>query len=181
MERRELFRIIGAGAVAAELSLAQHNHGSQESKPYSPQFFSKEQIELLDQLCEIIIPADEQSPGAREAKVWEYIDIMAFYGGKSIQEPLVVGFKHVESEAERRFGKAFLRLDATEQDSIVAAMADKEKNREDVSGRFFGFLKSMTIAGYHYSEVGQEKFMGYKGNTAVRDFDGCNHPEHEVS
>lgn len=181
MERRELFKIIGAGAVAAELSFAQHNHGAQESKPYIPRFFSEEQVKLLDQLCEIIIPADEQSSGARGAKVWQYIDIMAFHAGKPIQEQLVAGLENVDSAAERQFGKTFLLLDPGGQDRIVAALAERENRREDADGRFFVVLKTMTIAGYHYSEAGQQEFMGSKGNTAVRDFAGCNHPEHELS
>ena len=37
-------------------------------------FFTRQELALVDELTEMIIPADEHSPGARAAKVAAYID-----------------------------------------------------------------------------------------------------------
>src|SRR5262245_26243011 len=37
-------------------------------------FFTPDEFAMVDELSELIIPADEHSPGARAAKVAEYID-----------------------------------------------------------------------------------------------------------
>src|SRR5258708_37252765 len=43
---------------------------------YKFRFFQAEQLETLDALTETIIPVDDHSPGAKAARVSEYIDIV---------------------------------------------------------------------------------------------------------
>jgi hypothetical protein len=45
-------------------------------------------------------------------------------------------------------------------------------------GTFFKTLKDMTIDGYYSSEIGLIQELGYKGNTFLAEFPGCQHPEH---
>lgn len=40
----------------------------------APLFFTKQEFALVDELTELIIPADDHSPGARAAQVAGYID-----------------------------------------------------------------------------------------------------------
>jgi hypothetical protein len=37
----------------------------------------------------------------------------------------------------------------------------------------------MTIDGYYTSEIGIKKELQYKGNTYLKEFKGCTHPEHQ--
>ncbi len=37
----------------------------------------------------------------------------------------------------------------------------------------------MTIDGYYTSAIGIHKELEYKGNTALAEFPGCTHPEHQ--
>jgi hypothetical protein len=180
MERRELFKIIAAGAVAAEAADAQHQHAAAvAAKPYTEKFFSSPQVRALDSLCDIIIPSDSLSPGAHEAGVWQYIDLITHYGTPQQKKELTRGLALVDRAARKRFQKSFAALDRPDQEAIVAAMAAKESDREDALGRFFIYLKRLTIEGYHYTEVGMKQFMRYRGNTAIPEFPGCTHPEHQ--
>ena len=61
--RRDLIRI-AAGAVAAAPLVGQS----------APAFFTPEEFRMVDELSEIIIPADDHSPGARAAKCASFID-----------------------------------------------------------------------------------------------------------
>src|SRR6267143_7194559 len=105
MERRELFRIIAATAAATQAS-AQHQHSSAspDLASYKPRFFSAAEYETLDRLCEIIIPADEQSPGAQQAQVRFFIDVMVRHSDPQNQQRWRAGLKAVEAAAQASFG-----------------------------------------------------------------------------
>src|SRR6266478_6815354 len=101
MERRELFKILAATATASQAS-AQHLHGAGPYlSSYKPRFFSTAEYETLDRLCEVIIPADEHSPGARQAQVRFFIDVMAHFSDPQSQQRWRAGLR----SEERRVGK----------------------------------------------------------------------------
>ena len=179
MERRELFKIL-AGATAVSKASAQHPHGAAapDLSSYQPRFFSTAEYATLDRLCEIIIPADEQSPGAQQAQVRFFIDVMIQHSDPQNQQRWRAGLKAMEEAAQASFGKPFLEGSAAQQDEIVARMANNEGAPTNELERFFGPLKRMTIDGYHLSDVGT-RGLGYKGDTSLAEFPGCTHPEHK--
>jgi hypothetical protein len=180
MERRTALKLIAAGVIAEQLDGA-HQHLvqiAQAPAAYKLQFFSPEQNALLDRLTDIIIPADDRSPGASAAKVSLFIDLMAANSRKDAQQQWLAGLKAVEEEASRRFGKPFLRCSAQQQDQLMTTMAANEGKPSTELERFFARLKSMTIDGYYTSEIGIHRELRYKGNTALAEFPGCTHPEH---
>src|SRR5437899_2291624 len=126
MERRELFKILAATAAASKAS-AQHQHAAAPNlSSYKPRFFSTAEYETLDRLCEIVIPADQQSPGARQAQVRFYIDVLVHYSDAQNQQRWRAGLKAVEEAAQAGFGKPFIEVNANHQDAIVARMAKNE-------------------------------------------------------
>ena len=179
MERRELFKILAATAAGSQAT-AQHQHGTAapDLASHKPRFFSASEYEALDRLCEVIIPADEQSPGARQAQVRFFIDVMVHFSDPQSQQRWRAGLKAVEDAAHASFGKRFVECGASQQDSIVARMALNEGAPSSELERFFGPLKRMTVEGYHISDVGARQGLGYKGDTSVAEFPGCTHPEH---
>lgn len=182
MERRAALKLIAGGVLAERLDAAQHHlvQIAQAPAAYKLQFFSAAQNELLDRLSDLIIPTDDHSPGAREAKVSFFIDLMVANSKKDAQGQWLAGLKAVEAEAQARFEKPFLQLDARQQDQIMATMAAHEGKPTTPLERFFARLKSMTIDGYYSSSIGIHKELQYKGNTALAEFPGCTHPEHKA-
>ena len=184
MERRELFKVLGATLVAAREGASQHDHGTSAVvgiEGYRPRFFSGSQYRAIDALAEIIIPADSQSPGAHSAGVHFYIDTVLHYAEPEMQKPWKNGLTAVDEWTQERFGKAFVDCSAGEKDQVVAAMARQEKDPSTELERFFPILKQMTVEAYSLSEVGMTQHFGYRGNTAIREFPGCTHPEHQSS
>ncbi len=181
MERRTALKLIAAGVIAERLDAAQHHlvQIAQAPSSYKLQFFTPAQNELLDRLTEIIIPADDHSPGAHAAQVSYFIDLMAANSRKEVQEQWIAGLKAVDTEAQRRFQKPFLKCTAQEHDQIVATMAAAEEKPSTQIDHFFVRLKLMTIDGYYSSAIGIHQDLGYKGNTALTEFPGCTHPEHQ--
>jgi hypothetical protein len=180
MERRELFKILAAGAVATPNSLAQHQHGASpfSAANYQPRFLSPGEYATADRLCDIIVPSDEQSPGAHAAGVAYYIDTVLHYGDAALQKVWRDGFAELEKAAQSRFSKPFLACARPDQEEIVATMARNEANPETALEKFFVTLKRMTVEAYTLSEVGMREFIGYKGDTVLAEFPGCTHPQH---
>jgi len=180
LERRELFKILAATAAAP--ASGQHPQGAEalDLPSYRPRFFSAAEYEMLDRLCEIIIPTDAQSPGAHQAQVRYFIDVMVRFSDQQNQERWRQGLKAVDGAAQASFGKAFVKCSGKQQDAIVARMAQNEGAPTNELERFFAPLKRLTVDGYHLSDVGARQGLGYKGDINLAEFPGCNHPEHKT-
>jgi gluconate 2-dehydrogenase gamma chain len=193
VERRTALKVIAGSAVARPFEAAQHHlaNVAGELAPYKLQFFSPAQNDLLNRLTDMIIPTDDHSPGARDARVSLFIDLMVFNSKPGVQDQWVAGLKAVEGEAQTRFQKPFLKCDAQQQDQIMTHMATNEASlisEMEIATRkpateldhFFVKLKSMTIEGYYTSAIGIHKDLQYQGNAVLAEFTGCTHPEHQA-
>src|SRR5438270_8840485 len=83
MDRRQALHVL-AGTVAGSVSLPVLSQGATGHQPTldgrEPEtatrrnFFHRDELQVIDVLSEIIIPADSHSPGARAAQVPAFID-----------------------------------------------------------------------------------------------------------
>jgi hypothetical protein len=127
-------------------------------------------------LADIIIPADESSPSASAVGVVEFIDewVSAPYPRHRRDRAIVLGgFKWLDEEAARRFGKAFAELRATEQHALCDEICDLSraaKAQRDAAG-FFAVYRDLTAGGFYSTPVGR-KDLGYIGNVPQARFDG---------
>ncbi len=162
----------------------QHAHGIVSIAPaqavaYTPQFFSQAQLDMVDRLTDIIIPTDDHSPGAHDAKVANFADVLLSESAENIRQAWASGLKLVDGEARKQFKRPFLELSRPEQEKIVAAMAAHEEKPSNDLEWFFARLKRMTIDGYYTSRVGIQEELKYQGSTPLSTFPGCDHPEHQ--
>ena len=180
MQRRTLLKLMIAGVVAERLQVAgqQLNALARAPAEYKLRFFSEGQNELLDRLTELIIPADDHSPGAHEAKVSLFIDLMVSHSDPGVQDQWTRGLSVVEKESQARFQKPFLECDAAQQDRIMQTMSGNENHPTTELEKFFAILKSRTIDGYYTSAIGIHQELQYKGHRPQAEFVGCTHPEH---
>lgn len=158
--------VLRAGALAAVSSMTAAPLSAFTLPADGPRALTRDQYALLDELTEILIPADEQSGGARAAGVAAYIDAMLaqeFEG--AVKESFVSGLALVETLARQRHGRGFLALSAPERDAIVGSMVAGESDPRTDEARFFVVLKQRTIRGYYTSRLGIHDELHYKGNT----------------
>jgi gluconate 2-dehydrogenase gamma chain len=180
VKRRTALQLVAAGVAAEQLGAAQHHLVTLAQAPasYKLQFFSPTQKETLDQLTEMILPADDHSPGAREAKVSLFIDLIIAHSSKEAQELWASGLRLVDAEAQKSFRRPFVQCEAAEQEQILAAMASGEAEPKTPLEQFFARLKLMTIDGYYTSAIGIHRELQYKGNAVLSEFPGCRHSDH---
>lgn len=185
--RREAVKSLGVIATLPVLGstvAAQHAaHGpAAQAKPTqtSPlKFFTAAENRALVELSERIIPADDNSPGAREAKVSEYIDLIASLGNEQVKAQWRDGVAAINKMSRDRFGKEFADASETEQVELLTAISKNERNPQTAEEKFFKLVKNATIDGYYTSEIGIKRELKYRGNTYLKEFTGCTHPEHQ--
>jgi hypothetical protein len=139
----------------------------------APKFFTVEEFRLADELTEMIIPADEHSPGARGAKVAEYIDrCLAESFEKEPPQLWRDGLRHIEEQSQSKHGMPFLNTTHAQRTELLTAMVSDEEEPKTVAGRFFRDLKRRTVQAYYTSDIGIHREMEYKGNTYLDEFAG---------
>lgn len=155
IHRRELIQIAAGSALPA----APRHFGDGALR-----FFTAAEDAVLDRLSDIILPTDDQSPGAHEAKVSRYIDLVAASSTDTLKQRWRDGVKSVEKLAQSRFGAAFGKLTRNQQETLMGAMAAHEGSPTTDAERFFEMLKPAVVDGYRFSEIGTRQYMRWKGN-----------------
>ena len=182
---------VGMGAVSSlpilnNLASAQaHQHHAAapkvaETVAKAPAFFNKQQYATITELASLIIPTDE-TPGAREAKVNEYIDLIVGESPFDLQKVFLDGLAWLDKASKDRHKKNFVNLSNAQQVGLLTEIS-KIKNpapNEATQAKFFKAIKDMTIDGFYTSKIGIEE-LGYVGNTVLDEFPGCTHPEHQA-
>jgi hypothetical protein len=175
MERRAVLKIVALTALSHKLNAlpgaAMSHMQAVPAVPtaYSLQFFSEEESRLLDQLMEMIIPADDHSPGAHEARTNLFADLMVATSDNAVKQQWRNGIRLMREEANR-----------SSLTEVLERAAAKEENPTSDMEHFFVLLKQMTVNGYYTSEIGIHKDMEYVGNAYLGAFPECTHPEHQV-
>jgi hypothetical protein len=166
----------------------EHEHEHSESAPapprsanYEPQFFSAHEYRTIDVLTELIIPRDE-TPGASEAGVSEFIDFMASHGEEELQ-PMRPGLLWLDNKARSDHGRNFLELPPGQQMALLKNISRKENTANDdaVGRRFFLLVRRYTVMGYYTSKVGLEE-LDFPGLRLYSQSPACPHkddPEHK--
>lgn len=164
LSRREVIALLSGAAAALQLPAAE---------PGAPLFFTRQEFALLDRLTEMIVPADEHSPGAHDAGVAAFIDkttAEAFLPEE--KENWRKGLALVNQLSDKMNQKTFLKASAQEQTATLQEMAKNEKHPQTPEEKFFGQLKQTTAFVYYSSKIGIHQEMEYKGNVLLPQFVG---------
>jgi Gluconate 2-dehydrogenase subunit 3 len=172
IDRRTVLQLIPASLLTSAPAAAADSHcdsttATNPAGPYQFQFFTTDEVNLFDTIAEAIIPADDHSPGAREAKVVEFADLMVSTSADYVRSDWRSGFQLLAAA-----------LQETDLSTWLERVSEQEENPQTVLEIFFRTLKQMTINGYYSSEIGIHQEMRYQGNAYVSSFPGCKHPEH---
>lgn len=177
---------VGVGAVASfpglsEAAWAQALAVRQQASAQPAtglRFFTAAEHTIVDTLSEIVIPADERSPGARAAKVADFIDYLLSGVDNDEQRVWREGLAALNRTTASRWKRAFVECTADQQTAVLTEIAAREKSPRSSLERFFVQLKERTIQGYYTSEIGIHEELRYKGNQFLDEFVGCTHSEH---
>jgi hypothetical protein len=122
--RRTALKALGATALLPWLSdegLAEF--AAVQAKKAAPRLkvLTPAQYKTVDALVEAIIPRDERSPGAREARVADYVDLLLGETDASLRKRWLAGLSALDAEAVARFQAPFVRL---KEEQATALLTD---------------------------------------------------------
>src|ERR1041385_8567028 len=140
MKRRELIRagvLAGAAAALPTRSKSQNASQAPELTPaqngvdaskdlaaagWRPLFLDEHQNETLIALSDLIIPATD-TPGAKEAQVNRYIDLVLAAETHETQRAFLNSLGYLDGESMRRYRAAFRYLPRQDQDDLLHSLA----------------------------------------------------------
>ena len=130
--------------------------------------FTAHEMATLTVLADIIIPKDEVSGSASDAKVPEFIEFIV-KDMPSHQTPMKGGLRWLDLYCMKKFEKAFINSSTEQQISVVDEIAYPKKAKPELSQgvKFFSLMRDLTATGFYSSEIGI-KDVGYAGNTPNR-------------
>jgi len=131
-------------------------------------FFDEHEMKTITVLSDIIIPKDDVSGSATDAKVPEFIEFIV----KDMphhQLPMRGGLKWLDLQCMKRFDKSFVDCNTAQQLEIVDEIAFPEKASPEMAQgvAFFNRMRDLTATGFFTSQIGV-KDLGYAGNSPTR-------------
>lgn len=169
--------VAGGGEFFSSWSKAAHNPGSKAPpdphnwSAYKPQFFSKADFQNLDAFTAILIPTDE-TPGAREACVAQFIDFVVNAAAEYAPEIQERWRKAMEWLRSQEFGKS----NSQQQVALIERISHGPGSAPGSAA--YKLIKEMTVHAFYTSRVGLIDVLEYKGLAYLTEFPGCTHPEH---
>jgi hypothetical protein len=172
MERREALKltaaILGGSVIGSQVFLS----GCSTPKERSD-LLLEDDVPLLDEISETILPDSEQSPGAKAAHIGEFMKTMVndCYN-KEEKAIFIKGLDIIDKGANTAHGEDFIDLSAEQRLEVLTKFdAEAKKSQDADQPHFFTMMKELTIWGYFTSELGATKALRY--NPIPRRFEGC--------
>lgn len=166
MQRREAIQLVsvllGGAIIGADAFLS-----GCKTTPRKEGLFSNEDIALLNDAGDTILPTTPDSPGAKAANVGEFMKVWVTdcYTPED-QDVFTKGLVALNDAANQKYSNDFVKLTADQKHGLLS---DMDKQTRGLKGddqkksplRYFIMLKQMTIMGYFTSEVGATKALRY--------------------
>ncbi len=134
------------------------------SAGWRPRTLTPEQNELVATIAELILPATD-TPGAREAGVNEFVDLLLTdWLDAQGRDGFLTGLAGFESACQAGTGRPFLELSHDEQMTVLVPLDEEAAELRQAARAagltevddppFFLTMKEWTLAGYYTSEIG---------------------------
>jgi hypothetical protein len=166
ISRRQAMIAAGLAALAAALPAAARAQAAKSAAPAAVgKFLTAREFAILDELAELIIPADAQSGGARAAKCALFID---------------AGLAESRDPAWRQSWKDDLaeiddlNSSAAERQKLMDRISKNERDPKEAGESAFGTIKWWVCEAYYTSKIGIHDELQYQGNVYIGEFIGTD-------
>ena len=169
MDRREAITQVGlllGGTIIGSSIFLEIGCKPSATKTAAGSFFKADQIAFLNEVGETILPATS-SPGAKAAKVGEFMDVMVrdCYT-KRDQGIFREGMDRLDDQCKKDQGKSFMECSPAQRTAFLTKMDAKQKaymkaKTAEQPSHYFRMIKELTLLGFFTSEVGATKALRY--------------------
>ena len=155
--------------------LVQHLQ-SENAAPYAPKFFTPHEWRTVRVLADMIIPKDDRSGSATDAKAPEFVDFML--AEKDTSEPTRVGMRGglawLDAEHRHRYGTDFLASSDAQRRAVLDDIAYPKKGKPEFAPgtAWFSRFRSSIGSAFFSSAMGWQD-LRYIGNVFNPNWNGC--------
>jgi hypothetical protein len=183
LSRRDAVKALGLlslGLVPAQVERASRAVAALEAMPEAaaapPAFFTAHEWQTVRLLADYVIPRDERSGSATDAKVPEFMDFLLADKEASPASRIAMrgGLAWLDNECRSRFAKTFVQCTDAERRQVLDDIAWPKKARPEMTHgvAFFSRFRDLTASGFFSSAMGW-KDVQYLGNVALPAWNGC--------
>jgi hypothetical protein len=135
-----------------------------EKQITSTTFFTPHEMATITILSDIIIPKDDVSGSATDAKVPDFIEYIVKDMPKH-QVPMRGGLRWLDMQCLTHYQNSFTECTKQQQLEMIDAIAYPKKAKPEMKPgvAFFNLMRNLTATGFYTSEIGV-KDVGYLGN-----------------
>lgn len=187
MDRRKSLKIIAGTALAGGAALAGCNPGEEKKTEVAAEpvfnldrnpeelkhekellamgrFFTDHEMATITVLADIIIPKDEISGSASDAKVPDFIEFIV-KDMPEHQTPLRGGLRWLDIQCFKQYDKSFVDCSEAQRIDMVDQIAYPKKAKPEMKAgvSFFSLMRNLTATGFYTSQIGVAD-IGYQGN-----------------
>jgi hypothetical protein len=148
--------------------------------------FTADNIQLLDEIGETIIPATSSSPGAKAAQIGNFMKVYVTDCYTPEQQAIFwQGINKVKKLSKNKYGSEFVKLTVAQKQNILSSLENESKNIKDTNrnkagkgdavqtgkenesntdnstAKFFPMIQNLVVFGYFTSKPGATKALRY--------------------
>ncbi len=166
MNRRDILKqstifagaALSAGTISAIFSSCETAESVADLKGSG---LSQAQLDLIADVAERIIPKSD-TPGAKDAKVHEFIDKQVALNFTDEESSMFAnGLELFDTRSSDEYGKSFVELTDSEKDNVLTAVVDDFKAITDDTPHIWPTIKGLVVTGFFTSEVGATEALVY--------------------
>jgi hypothetical protein len=150
-----------------------------DAAAWRPVLFDAREAEGLARLVDALIPRTA-TPGARDARVHEYIDLAVSVAPLDERKAFVDGFHWLDRRCRKTHGADLSTAEPADLVALLHTISDEQKDppKSLLPGTtFFGDLKRRTIFGYYTSLEGRVQELGLPEAVSIQTWRGCQHAD----
>src|SRR4051812_21301834 len=175
--RRDLFRNVALAAALGGLDAeaAQHVHTAAAADKaatgvYKPKLLNAHEVQTMQRLADLILPADEHSKGALDAGAVEFIDLLCSQNPE-LATIYTGGISWLDRAMEKRNQKDFVSSPPEQQTGMLDLIAYRKNDSPELGPGivFFDWARKMVVDAFYTSPIGV-KDVGYMGNKGMSEF-----------
>jgi hypothetical protein len=160
MNRREALSAAGllvGGTVLGTGSILQRCNPAKKETIFG--ILDKNQLSIVEDLAEAILPKTAASPGAKDVEIGKYINsIVSDCSDEATQSTVVNGIKKLDELSQSKYEKNFGKLTSKDKNEVLLALEEESKNYNkniELGGQphYYTIMKGLTISGYRSSEL----------------------------
>ncbi|MDQ2077061.1 gluconate 2-dehydrogenase subunit 3 family protein [Marinimicrobium sp. ABcell2] len=114
------------------------------------------EVKLLDEVAETILPETPDSPGAKAAKVGEFMqEMVSAYYDLLDQQIFLNGLATFQQRVTERYSASFLSVSASQRKEFLLTL------EQDSDATYYQMIKQLAVWGYFSSEVGVKQALRF--------------------